>query len=74
MARLNFSSFSRRPLFLAVLAGAAMVYLAIYKFNIPATEVGQAALISFVVVLGVALPAGLLVALIKLIKHLGKKE
>lgn len=72
--RLKFSGIGRRPAFLALIAGAAMVYLAIYKFNIPAVEVGQAALISLVVVLGIAVPAAVLVAIIKLIKNLSNKE
>lgn len=51
-----------------------MVYLAIYKFDIPAEEVGRAALLSVVLVMAVAVPAGVLVAVIQLIKHIRNKE
>jgi hypothetical protein len=72
--RIRFSSFTRRPAFLALLAAASMVYLAIYKFDIPAEEVGRAALLSVVLVMAVAVPAGVLVAVIQLIKHIRNKE
>lgn len=72
--RIKFTGFTRRPAFLALLAAASMVYLAIYKFDIPADEVGRAALLSVVLVLAVAVPAGVLVAIIKLIKHIRNRE
>jgi len=72
--RIRFSALTRRPAFLALLAAASMVYLAIYKFGIPAVEIGRAALLSVVIVLAVALPAGLLVAIIQWIKHIRNKE
>ena len=67
--RLKFSGL-RRPALLALLLGGAMVYLAINGFDVSATAIGQAALLSVVLVLGIAIPAGLLVLLIKWIKYL----
>lgn len=72
--RIKLTGFTRRPAFLALLAAGCMVYLAIYKFDIPAGDVGQAALISILLILAIALPAGLLVAVIKLVKQKRNKE
>jgi hypothetical protein len=69
---LNFKG--KRPALTAMLAGGCIVALAIYSFQVPVSDILQAALISFLVVLIIAIPAGVLVLLIKGMGRLTKKD
>ncbi len=72
--KLRFSGWTRRPLLMALLLGGGMCFVAINNYQVAPQELVKLGLISLALVLLIAVPAALLVAIVKLVQHLMKKN
>ena len=70
-----FRRFTRkRPVATSLLAGGVLVAMAVAGWGVPIGDLANAAWLSFLLVLLLALPAALLVGIIVLIRRIGRKQ